>query len=745
MTRSICYGGIASAALAAALAASPALAQASGTAVSRVEGESIVVTAQKREQVLLEVPQAVSVVSGDTLEKQHADTFADYLKLVPGLQLDQSRPGQGRLIIRGVNTDSVASTVGVYMDETPFGSSSGLVNGAVLAGDFDTFDLDRIEVLRGPQGTFYGASSLSGVLKFVTREPSTAGLEVRGRAGVEATRGGAMSYLGNFVLNVPLSDQAAFRASGTYRKYGGFIDSIGTGGSDVEKNINDTESYGGRASLRFTPSDRVDLRFTTVLQNINADAPSLIEADPDTLEILHGGLTQSQFVPAYSNLRYRVYNATGSVDLGFGKLTSSTSYATQKQRLRSDYTNALSGYLESALGVANEFFQDQKTDGEKFTQELRLSGESDIVDWLAGVFYTDENGLIEQNFIAATPGTTTPIDGLPALGYAKIDSRYEEIAGFANLTWHLGDRFEIGLGGRYSRNDQVADQLTDGALVGGLTVLPTANSKESVFTFSVAPRLKLGENASLYARVAKGFRPGGPNVLAPGAPVEFRAYESDSIVSYELGLKAESANGMFSGDIAVFYIDWSNIQLLTEQDGFNFNANGGKAKSEGVELTATVRPVTGLSLSLNGALTNAKLKEDTEIGGLDGDRLPFTPKFSVALLADYSFPVSSNAEAHVGGALRHLSSQSAGFDEAYRLANGHQRIVGSYDVIDVSAGIDFGRVSIDAYVRNLGDSTGRTSITGTDVFGGFPLYPGGAISTGVIRPRTFGLTLGVEL
>ena len=130
--------------------------------------------------------------------------FQDYLKLVPGLHLDQSRPGEGRLILRGVNTEGVASTVGVYVDETPFGSSSGLVNGAVLAGDFDTFDLSRIEVLRGPQGTLYGASSLSGVLRFVTNAPSTAGLELRARAGIEAVKGGATGYNADAVVNVPL-------------------------------------------------------------------------------------------------------------------------------------------------------------------------------------------------------------------------------------------------------------------------------------------------------------------------------------------------------------------------------------------------------------------------------------------------------------------------------------------------------------------------------------------------------------
>jgi outer membrane receptor protein involved in Fe transport len=307
------------------------------------------VTAQKRSQELIEVPQSVTVVGGAALEDQHADSFQDYLKLVPGLQLDQSRAGQGRLIVRGVNTEGVASTIGVYMDETPFGSSSGLVNAAVLAADFDTFDLDRIEVLRGPQGTFYGASSLSGVLKFVTAEPSTSGLEVRGRIGVEATHGGEASGYGNLVVNVPLADIARFAPRASIRSTGGFIDSVGAAGPTSRRTSTTASPIGGRASLLITPSDGIDLRFTAVLQNIDADAPSLVESDPDTLEMLNGGYTLSQFVPTFSDLRYRVYNATGDFDLGFGTLTSSTSYGTQKQDLQNDYTFSLSPLLQAIL------------------------------------------------------------------------------------------------------------------------------------------------------------------------------------------------------------------------------------------------------------------------------------------------------------------------------------------------------------------------------------------------------------
>jgi outer membrane receptor protein involved in Fe transport len=759
--------------LAAMLASAPSLAQevaadAQATAASsdaaatqEGEGQTIVVTAQKRTQTLIEVPQSISVVSGSTLENQNASSIADYLKLVPGLQLDQSTPGQGRLIVRGVNSGGVASTVGVYMDETPFGSSSGLVNGAVLAGDFDTFDLDRIEVLRGPQGTIYGASSLSGVLKFVTKAPSTSAFTARGRAGLEFTKGGDMGYQGNLVVNVPLAENVAIRATGSYRKYGGFIDSIGTAApdffgitktSDEDNNINDSKSFGGRVSLLFEPTDTVSVRLTALAQNIEADAPSVIESDPDTLGRLYGELSQSQFIPQYSDVKYRVYNGTVTADLGFADLTSSTSYSTQKQDLRNDYTFALSSYVQFVFigGIENEFYQAQDTDSEKFTQEIRLSSESDRLDWLAGVYYTNEDGLIFQDFIAVEPGTLNPIPGIPLLGLAQVNSDYKEIAGFADVTIHFSDRFDLDLGGRYSHNEQSANQVSDGLLAGGFNELPEIDSDENVFTFSVAPRFEVNDNTSIYARVAKGFRPGGPNVVPPGAPAEVQTYDSDSLISYEAGVKAQSADGRFSVDASLFHINWKDIQLIATVSDFNINTNGSAAKSDGGEITFTARPVRGLNLSLNAAYTNARLTEDLPpiqgvVSGFDGDQLPFTPKFSAGLNGDYNWRLSNTIGASVGASLRHVSSQTAGYDADFVDANGEQRKIDGYQVVDLRAGLDFGKFAVDAYVGNLFDSAGRTSTTGTTVFGLLPVYPNGAMGTGVIRPRTIGLSLTAGL
>ena len=721
-------------------------------AQAQADQNAIIVTAQKRSQVLIDVPQSVTVVAGGTLEQQHANSFQDYLKLVPGLQLNQSRPGEGRLILRGVNTGGVASTVGVYVDETPFGSSSGLVNGAVLAGDFDTFDLSRIEVLRGPQGTLYGASSLSGVLRFVTNAPSTRGLEVRARGGIETVDNGDVGYNADAVVNVPLGQTIAFRASGNYRKDAGFIDSIGTGGSDVEKNINGVRSYGGRASLLFKPVDAISFRLSAIAQNIDANAPSIIEADPVTLRPLHG-LSQSQYVPEFSNLHYRIYNGTGTFDLGFANLTSATSYATQKQHERIDFTHALSGFLSAALKLPpNEFFEAQDTNLDKFTQEVRLSSQTQRLDWLVGAYYTNEKGLIDQNFVAVTPGTLNPLPLPFTLGAATVSSKYRELAGFADATVHFGPQFDLELGGRYSHNKQSAHEITNGVLAGGaLKDFPIARSSENVFTYSVAPKFKPNKNMSIYARVAKGFRPGGPNVLPAGVvipPDVPRIFHSDSVISYEAGVKAESRDHRFSVDGAAFHIDWKNIQLFTTVSGFGVNTNGSSAKSDGFEFTAAARPAPGLSLSLNGAYTNARLTGATppSVGGRDGDQLPFTPKFSAGLNADYQWHVGETLW-HAGGSWRYVSGQNAAYDSDFVKTYGRQRHIRQYNVVDLLAGVTYGHFDLEAYVKNVGNSHAVTSTTALTVFGaspdtGFPLYPGGAIGTGIIRPRTFGMTLG---
>jgi iron complex outermembrane receptor protein len=711
------------------------------------QSQDVIVTALKREQTLIDVPQSVSVVSGASLERNSATTFQDYLKLIPGLQASQSNPGEARLVLRGINTGGVAATVSTYIDETPFGSSTSLVNGAILSGELDTFDVARVEVLRGPQGTLYGASSLGGVIKYVTATPDTTKVEGRARGGVETVDGGGLSYMGSALVNVPLGDTLAVRASGFYRDMAGFIDSIGTSGSDVQKDINSYKSYGGRVSALFKPSTDFSVRLTALLQNLDSRAGSDVESDPINFNTLYNRFTQSQYVPTFTNVAYRLYTGTITGDLGFATVTSATSYGELHETLRDDFTayyGTLLGLYGNGTDRAVDIGLAQRTNTDRFTQELRLASNGDgMFDWLIGGYYNKEDGELLQRLDAFDPGTLTVFAGLPQLADIALRSHYEEIAGFANATVHFGERFDLTLGGRYSHNDQNARQTATG-LLGS----PEASSRssEDVFTWSAAPKFKLSDRASLYARVAKGFRPGGPNVLPPGAPAGTpTTFDSDSIISYEVGFKAETNDRAFGIDIAAFHIDWSDIQLLAQVNGYGVNTNGGSAVSNGVEFTATMRPTRGLTASVNGAITDAKLTDDTDaaaVGGRDGDKLPFTPRYSVAGNLDYDWSLGGETTAYVGGSIRLVGNASANYSPTYLAIYGRQAELNGYNVVDLRAGVDFGRFSLEVYAKNLANSAGRIDASIPPGYPAAAEFPNGAAGAAVIRPRTVGVTLG---
>lgn len=744
------------------LAAPGALAQQAPATRSSLTLEEVIVTAQKRQEALRDVPQSITVLTSATFERQQADNLQDYLALIPGLSLEGSTRGVSRITLRGINTGGVASTVGVYVDEVPFGSSSGLANGAVLAGDFDTFDMARLEVLRGPQGTLYGASSLGGVLKFVTNPPQTESFEGKAQVAMEDVAGGDLSYSASSFVNIPLSEQLAVRATGFYRLDGGFIDSIGNNpigslvdpdvnvvqGTLAEDNVNELETYGGRISALFNASDAFSVRLTALLQNIGTSGSDSIETDRATLEPLYGDRVTSLYHHEPTDFRYRIYSATLDWDLGPASLLSSTSYSTFQEDLQRDEARGFGGIL--APFVTLLYGDDvtrplsailrQTTGTDKFTQELRLSSpDAETFEWMLGAYYTREKSRIDpQDFFAVEAGTDTIATDVPKLVEVSLRSEFEEYAGFANVTWHITPRFDITAGGRASHNRQWADQFIDAtAILGGEPdAPPRASSEEDVTTWSFAPRFELSDDASIYARVATGYRPGGPNVLPndapPGTP---RTYDSDSLTSYEVGLKSSWLENVLSLDLAVYFLDWEDVQLFATINDTGVNANGGTAESKGVELSAAAVPLQGLTVRVTGAYTDSYLTEDTDplVGGLDGDQLPFVPKLSLNLDLDYEWPVFTSASAYVGASVRSVRDQVADF--AIRNSDGSQREIPSYEVIDLRAGLLAGRWSLELYVKNLDDEIGRTSL-----FGDPGTFPNDALASGMIRPRTIGLS-----
>lgn len=763
---------------AAALSASPAMAQVTGAdatpSTDEARSQEIIVTAQKREQLLFDIPQSVSVVGGQELERLQAKSFLDYAQLVPGLNVTQDNPGQSRLILRGINTGSVGSTVAVYVDDMPFGQSGSLANGAILAGDFDTFDVARIEVLRGPQGTLYGANSLGGVLKYVTRLPNTSKFEVRAQAGIEAVAHGDTGYLGNAVVNVPLGDTLALRASGFYHRTPGHVDVVGRTGKDVDQ----ADSYGGRGSLLFKPAPNFSIRLFALAQNIRADSPSSFQADPATLRAVNpvtGVLTGGQQLrfekyPEHHNVNYRLYSGTLDYDFGVADLTSVTSYSTQRQDQVSDIsTNGARGlanalYAPTAPNTVGIAFQNNAS-VKKWTQEVRLaSPKSDTLEWLIGGYYTNEKTLLDQEFLPFTLATQAFIPtalgapfNVPKFVTARIAGKYEEYAAFGSATLHLGPSFDLTAGGRYSHNSQTSTQQINQL---GTGAPQFGGSKEGVFTWSVSPRFEISDQAAIYARVAKGYRPGGPNFIPPGAAAGFPTeFGSDTLISYEAGIKAETADRTFGIDAAGFYVDWDNILILTSANSaagpVGVNANGQKARTYGGEATFTLRPTRGLTAAVNLAYTKAYLRGDTVsptggglnlTGGLNGDRLPFVPEWQANVSLDYEWAMGSNLTAFVGGDVRLQSDQKAGFSAGYRAAFGRQINLDGYQTVNLRAGLDFGVFTAQVFVRNLFDSDGLVN-AGAYPFS-VPAALGGTsiplINATSIRPRTLGATIGFK-
>jgi len=726
--------------------------------------EQVEVTAQKRSETLVEVPASVAVVTGDTLEDHRVQDLQDLAPLVSGLTVTGAEPGTNRLTLRGINTGGVASTVGVYTDDVPFGSSSGLANGAVLAGNFDTFDLARIEVLRGPQGSLYGASSVGGALKYVMNQPTTAGYEARVLGTTENVDGGGTGYTLKGLVNAPVSAHFALRATGFYRSEDGFLDSIGNNpvsslahpnihiipGTRVADNINDTKSSGGRLSGLYAPSDKFSLVVTGQMQDLKSGAPNAVDADPVTLKPLNDNV-QSSYYEQTVKTKYRIGSATANWGLGALSLASVTSYATFEQNLNLDATIAsgLTGGPPLAALVTQIFGNDvtrplsarlpQTTSTDKFSQELRLvSPNSKTFEWLVGAFYTKEDSKIHQEIHAVEVATGEFASGIPDLAVVSLPTTYKELAFFGNTTWHVTPQFDLSLGARQSKNDQVASQVGDGPLAGGHVEFNNLKSSENPFTYSVSGRFAQTANSSLYARIATGFRPGGPNVLPPNVPAGTPlTYKSDSLTSYEAGWKATGAGGRSSVDFSVYLLDWKDIQLFQVVNGFGINGNGGTAESKGAELTYSITPKAGLTFALNGAYTDATLTKDTDprVGGKDGDSLPYTPNWAAAVRADYDWNVSG-ATAFVGGGLSYTGDRT--FDFTSRTSAGDLRKIDSYMTLDARVGAEVGRWLLELYGKNLSNEDGIATVTGAGAF------PNRAVGLAFIQPRTFGISLGVR-
>jgi outer membrane receptor protein involved in Fe transport len=751
LRHSVLVLGASASALALAASASAQTAPTRTAAAASTSVQELVVTAEKRSEQIKNIPMSVSAVPAAQLEKLQVLNFEDLSALVPGLSLESSDPGVTRLTLRGQNAGGVGSTVAVYVDESPFGSSTALLNGSSLTGDFDTWDLQRVEVLRGPQGTLYGANSEGGLLKFVTNPPVldnySAALEATGQTVSHGQDGWNLRGM----ANVGWGGKLALRVDGFYQSLPGYVDDPLTG----QRDVNSGEKYGGRASLLFKPTNSFSIRLTALTQYLHANNTPDVDIDPNTLQPVHGDLTQERFINEPRTFRYENYNATINWDLGPVNVLSTTSYGTLNAKRQIDATSTVylppavaggqfityQGLMDILFGTPFGVVEENDAFLKKFTQEIRLSSPaSNRLEWLVGGYYTRETGSLDQSLDAFQIPSGAP-SGLPALEVPVLNSTYKEWAGFGTLTYHFNTSLDLQLGGRYSHNIQNATES-----ITGLIVAPTSFSTPSsgdVFTWSVAPRWHVNVDTMVYARVATGFRPGGPNALPPLAPPSVpRQYGPDNTINYEVGVKSTQLDGRLSIDVAAFYVDWNKIQLLEQVQGFGINGNGGKARSDGVEWTFGWLPMTGLTLSWTGAYTDAVLTSPAPgVNGNAGDPLPYAPKWSTSLDGQYEWPAFGAYRAFVGGTWSYVGSRRTDFGSSLQeFINGPvtQVTLPSYDTFAVRLGLENDRYRVELWGKNLGDSRGISAYASSGA-------PGIEGEAAYIYPRTFGITLAAKI
>ncbi len=694
-------------------------AQSSGGGDSATDKEvsEIVVTAQKRSERIQDVPIPVTTISADKLLFNNQLRIQDYYTKIPGLTVTPSTQSQQILVIRGITTGSGNPSVGVTIDDIPYGSSTFLGGGNVFP-DLDPSDLERIEVLRGPQGTLYGASSMGGLFKFVTRDPSMERFSARVGGSVNSVENGAdLGYSIRGSVNVPLGERAAFSASAFHRTDPGYIDNIQTG----EEGINRVRSNGGLLTGLFHLGDTFSLKLNALIDKSESDG--VTEVDASTPDLKQKRLPDSG---AYERKR-EIYSAVLTGKVGSVDLTSVSGYNINSHFTPFDNTPIAQAGISGILLTSD-------LQVKKFSQEIRLSAPLTAkLQLLVGGFYTDEDVRFLQNLWSVNPATGAKI---ARSLFASAPTTYEEYAAFANLTYQFTDRFDVQAGARQSYITPTSAQT----VIAG-TAPPAVLSKVKVdmdaFTYLISPRFRLSPDLMLYARVASGYRAGGPNFIPspnPGNVVPAQ-YGPDKTQDYEIGIKGDFLDHRLSVDASAYYIDWKDIQvtlIVPPPVNAGYITNGSRAKSQGVEISGAVRPLTGLSISGWVAWNTAELTEafpaTSSTRGVVGERLPYSSRFSGNLALEQTFPLWPGVDGYVGGEASRIGDRMGRFISG---VTAQRQAFPEYSKFDLSAGLRADSWTATLFVTNLTDERGILT-------GGLGAAP--AIIYTYIQPRTVGLS-----
>lgn len=764
-------------------------------AADETDENVIIVTATKRDANLQDIPFSINAQTADDIEKTGATTLEDLSRNVAGLTVQNLGPGQSQVSIRGVSAGQIVrdqpgvkEQVGVYLDES-------VISLSLFTPDLDLFDLNRVETLRGPQGTLFGSGSVGGTVRYITNQPKLGTTEGSVEANVNLVDGDDLGGHVKGAVNAPLGDKAAIRAVGYFTRYGGFINARREGGG-ITEDINDGERYGGRIALTFEPSENVSITPRVIYQKISTDGFNRQEvfnlyANPFTTTrpaVTFKEREQHLLLQEGFEDETMIADATIKIGLGGVDLTSVSSY-TDRDILVSRDASALTGSVSVDLGfpTAGVLLPSNLRDTTKvksFTQEIRLSSNGDgPLQWVLGGFYSNTDRDYAQRlptpgydaFTDARFGAGTSVavaNGFPLNSPYNADINYDikQKAVFGEASYAFGEKFTLTAGGRYY--DFSEDRLFQSGGLFSNGDNQTGSTKSDGFTPRLLASFNASDSVTINAQASKGFRLGGINdplniPLCSGGAGGVDAltygnrprYDDETLWNYELGVKSQGRG--FTFNAAAFYTDIKNLQVTADAGSCSSRVvfNVPKAHTQGIEFELSASPAQGLDLGISGSIVSAKFDSSVTttagavIAGIrDGNRLPTVPKFQLSANATYSFPVSDGAEAYVATSIQHVGNRITqpsdqegnprSFVSGLALAGAPgtnattlNLVLPSYQLVNLSAGVDFENgLSIIGYVNNLFDENALLS---------FDRERGGRARLGFSTnsPRTYGITV----
>jgi iron complex outermembrane recepter protein len=771
--------------IACAMTATPAFAQDAGE-------EEIIVTARKRGEALLDVPFSVNAQSEEQLRSRGATNLEELSRNVAGFSVQNLGPGQSQVAIRGISAGQIVrdqpgvkEQVGVYLDES-------VISLSLFTPDLDLFDLNRVEVLRGPQGTLFGSGSLSGTLRYITNQPSTEGFEGAIEATVSTVEEGETGAELKGMVNIPLGTKAALRVVGFGTGFPGYIDAVQPGGF-VNEDVNGGSRHGLRASLMLQPTPQLTITPRVVYQDIDVDGFNRV----DRFNILGNQFTTTRPATRLGDLQQFTQleerfedelllgDLTIQYDFGAVALTSVTTYSDRDVLVYRDatqLTGSITGQpgvfdpagLPEAVYTLNAPLADT-TKLQTLTQEVRLASTGDNrFDWVVGAFYSDVDRDYAQDLTVAgfTALTGIPTAGVRAptdhLYFSTVPYTLKQYAVFGEATFGLTDKLDATVGVRYSKYEEERKLTFD-----GIFAVQTIDVPGEVEDEDVSPRVilsyDLNDDISFNAQASRGFRLGGINDplnaplcgaadLATFGAIRKDTFDNETVWNYEGGMKARLNGGRGSFTFAGFYADIENLQATIDAGNCSSRiiANVPSARSMGVEAEFAYRLTDALDVALSGSYNESELTSSvTDSGGApiqglrDGNRLPTVPEFQAAASIAYEQPISSRMRGFanatyqfVGERYTQISDQEGDPRTVTLIPIGAPTVttlsfpleLPDYQVVNLRAGVKGDTWEIAGFVNNAGDERAELAI---DRERGLRARYGYLVN----QPRTWGLSL----